>query len=207
MPLDTVLVLVVEDGQAGLVVELLQALHSDSNIVFRLKWSLLDTLEVVRLRNTSLSGVTPEGLGVGRVGGRDPRVARASPEPAVHIDGLKMVSVAAFVLEVAFPSAGPCAVDTVLLDDLEEHLVLPGRVEADEVHAPVPAEVATVEPVPILKLVPGFSPGEEIVVVANLHVGLSLHALLEDRSVQQRFSIRPNSGRSLTQSIRDKCRQ
>ena len=41
--------------------------------------------------NNLLSGVTPEGLGVGRVGGRDPRVARASPEPAVHIDGLHTV--------------------------------------------------------------------------------------------------------------------
>jgi hypothetical protein len=35
-----------------------------------------------------LSGVAPEGLWVWLVGGRDPSVPRAGPEPSVHVDGL-----------------------------------------------------------------------------------------------------------------------
>jgi hypothetical protein len=48
--------------------------------------------------------------------------------------------------------------------------VLAGGVEADEVHAPLAAEVSAVEPVPVLKLVPGLAPGQEVVVIADLAV-------------------------------------
>jgi hypothetical protein len=48
--------------------------------------------------------------------------------------------------------------------------VLAGGVEADEVHAPLAAEVSPVEPVPVLKLVPGLAPGQEVVVIADLAV-------------------------------------
>jgi len=37
-----------------------------------------------------------------------------------------------------------------LSEDLLEHLILPRGVEADKVHASVPAEVSPVEPVPVL---------------------------------------------------------
>ena len=55
--------------------------------------------------------------------------------------------------------------------DLLEHPVLAGCVEADEVHAPLAAEVPSVEPVPVLEFVPGLAPGQEVVVVADLAVG------------------------------------
>ena len=54
--------------------------------------------------------------------------------------------------------------------DSGKELELSGCVEADEVHAPVAAEVAAVEPVPVLELVPGLAPGQEVVVVAHLAV-------------------------------------
>ena len=57
--------------------------------------------------------------------------------------------------------------------DLGEHFELDGVVEADEVHAPLPAEVPPVEPVPVLPLVPVVPPREEVVVAAQLAVGLS----------------------------------
>ena len=40
------------------------------------------------------------------IGGGDPPIASSSPEPAVHIDRLKVGAVAALVLEVAFPTRG-----------------------------------------------------------------------------------------------------
>ena len=72
--------------------------------------------------------------------------------------------------------------------NLLEHLELAGSVKGHKVHAAVPAEIPSVEPVPVLqgraalllgifskhlKLVPRFPPAEEVVVVADLHVTLS----------------------------------
>ena len=54
--------------------------------------------------------------------------------------------------------------------DLLEHPKLSGGLEADEVHAPLSAEVSSVEPVPVLKLVPGLPPGQEVVVVSDFAV-------------------------------------
>ena len=58
-----------------------------------------------------------------------------------------------------------------LLHDFLEHLELEGRLEADEVHAALAAEVPPVEPVPVLELVPRLAPREEVVVAAQLSVG------------------------------------
>jgi len=178
VPFDTVVVLVVEDSETGLVVELLQALDSYTNIILSLDGTLFLSFEVVRLGDTVLSSVAPESVGIRFVRGRDPGVAGSSPEPTVHIDRLKVGSVAAFVLEVAFSSTSPHARDIILSHDLLEHLELAGSVEGDEVHAPVPAEVPSVEPVPVLKLVPGLSPGEEVVMISDLHVGFSFHTFV-----------------------------
>ena len=55
VPLDTISVLVVEDSEAGLVVELLQSLNGDPNVVLSFDGSLLDALMVVRLVDARLS--------------------------------------------------------------------------------------------------------------------------------------------------------
>ena len=50
MPGHAVVVLVVQDGETGLVVELLQALDGDADVVLGINGSLLDSLIVIRLR-------------------------------------------------------------------------------------------------------------------------------------------------------------
>ena len=107
VPGHAVAVLVVQHGQAGLVVELLQALDGDADVVLGVDGPVLDALEVVRLPLALLAGVAPVGLpGGGAVGGRDPGVARARPEPPVDVDGGEVGGVAALVLEVALAAAG-----------------------------------------------------------------------------------------------------
>ena len=64
----------------------------------------------------------------------------------------------------------PCL---TLLHDGSKQFVFSRCVEADEVHAPVPAEVPPVEPVPVLELVPGLAPGQEVVVTTPFDVGNS----------------------------------
>jgi hypothetical protein len=49
----------------------------------------------------SLSSGTPVGFFCPLVGGRDPRVGRARPEPPVDVDWLEVLGVAALALEVA----------------------------------------------------------------------------------------------------------
>ena len=58
------------------------------------------------LLHHSLSGVAPEGDGAGLVGGRQPLVARAGPEPPVHVDGVEALVLAALALEVALAAGG-----------------------------------------------------------------------------------------------------
>ena len=69
-----------------------------------------------------------------------------------------------------------------LLHHFLEHLELEGRLEADEVHAALAAEVAPVEPVPVLEFVPRLAPREEVVVVAELSVGLSCRERERERA-------------------------
>ena len=59
--------------------------------------------------------------------------------------------------------------------DLGEVSVLLGGLEGCEVHAALPAEVPPIEPVPVLELVPGLPPGQEVVVLAVLLVVLPTH--------------------------------
>ena len=71
-----------------------------------------------------------------------------------------------------------------------EHLgkvsVLLGVLKGDEVHTPLATEVPGVEPVPVLELVPGLAPGEEVVVAAVLLVVLpTTHKLVPDRPKAQ----------------------
>ena len=125
VPADAVVVFVVEDGQARLVVELLQPLDGDADVVLGVDGPVLDALEVVRLplalpakhrdrdddtpphTRHLLSSCAPAGLsGGGAVGRGDAGVAGAGPEPPVDDDGGEVRGVAALVLEVALPAAG-----------------------------------------------------------------------------------------------------
>ena len=55
VPFDAITVLVVEDGQAGFVVVLLEAFDSHADVEFGLNGTLLDAFKVV-----GLGGSTPE---------------------------------------------------------------------------------------------------------------------------------------------------
>ena len=50
VPDDSVIVFVVEDGQTGLVMELLETLDGDADVVLSIDGSLLYSLIVIRLR-------------------------------------------------------------------------------------------------------------------------------------------------------------
>ena len=106
VPLDPVAILVVQHGQASLVVELLQPLDGDADVVLCLDGTLLDALVVVRLGDSSLPSARPGRLWVRDVGGRDSPIAGSRPEPSVHVDRLEMGTVAPFVLEVALAPRG-----------------------------------------------------------------------------------------------------
>jgi len=88
MPLDAVIVLVVQYRQTGLVVELLQALNSDSNIVFCFDRSLLNTLVIVGLGLAVFSSGAPVSVRMGLVCGGDTLIAGTCPEPTLHVDRL-----------------------------------------------------------------------------------------------------------------------
>ena len=60
---------------------------------------------VIRLGFPLFSTPAPEGETTGDVGGRDPLVP-VSPEPAVDVDGLEVLGVTAFVLEITLPTGG-----------------------------------------------------------------------------------------------------
>jgi len=125
VPGNTIIVLVVEHGQAGLVVELLETLDGDADVVLSVDGSLLDTFVVVRLRLPLLSSPAPECLAWSwLVGGWNTMIVGSSPEPAVHVDRSQVRGVAALVLKVAFPAAGVDRGDVVSSHDLLEHLEL-----------------------------------------------------------------------------------
>ena len=156
-----------------------------------LQTSLLLPLVVVWLSLASLPCAAPEGELAGGVGGGDPLVP-VSPEPAVNIYRLELSRVATFVEKIALPATGPHGGDVIwgttysqstvrqtstkntFEHDLGKVPVLVRALEGDQVHAPLAAKVPAIEPVPVLELVPGLPPGEEIVVLPVLLMVFSL---------------------------------
>jgi len=200
VPLNAIPVLVVVHGQAGLVVELLQPLDGDPNVVVGLYGALLDTLVIVRLGFSCFSSGTPESLWMWLVGGRYPIIVSPCPEPAINIDRLQVSSIAPFVLEITFSATGVDRGHVVSSHDLLEHFELSWSIERYQVHTAVTAEISSIEPVPVLKLVPGLPPRQKVVVVPNLHVSFSFHAFVHIRSVEQRLPIWAYPGRFLAQT-------
>jgi len=159
VPFDAIPILVVVHCQASLVMELLEPLDGDPDIVVCLYGPLLDTLVIVRLRFSSFSSRAPESLWVRLVGRRYSVIVGSSPEPAINIDRLQMSPVTALVLEIAFSATGVDRGHIVSSHNLLEHFELSRSVERHKVHATVTAEVSSIEPVPVLKLMPGLPPG------------------------------------------------
>jgi len=178
MPDHAVVVLVVQHGQAGLVVELLETLDGDADVVLSIDGSLLYSLIVIRLRFSFLSSPAPERLArSGSVSWSNPVVVGSGPEPSIDIDGREVRRVTTLVLEIAFSATCVDGGHIISLHDFGKHLELSGCIERHKIHTTISAEVASIEPVPVLKLVPGLPPGQKIVMVTNFHVRFSLHTL------------------------------
>ena len=156
VPLDPVVVDVVQDAHARL--------HAAVDVklcVVGLRHVMRDELGLVTSEGPGL--VAPAGRG--GVGGRH-LDSGARPEPAIDSRGLEILAVAA--LEVAEPARGPDVREVVVLDELLDELVLGGGLEADQVHAVLPADVPAVKPVDLVVREVFFISGEPVVVTAVL---------------------------------------
>ena len=158
VPLDPVVVDVVEDAHARLNA----AVDVELGVV-GLRHIVGDELGLVAGEGPGL--VAPAGRG--GVGGRH-LDSGARPEPAIDSRGLEILAVAA--LEVAEPARGPDVREVVVLDELLDELVLGGGLEADQVHAVLPADVPAVKPVDLVVREVFFISGEPVVVTAVLEM-------------------------------------
>jgi len=133
VPLDSVIVEVVEDSEAALP-------------------SPVDgLLSVVGLGPLVVAGVGPGAdgpRGVVLVGGEDLSVG-AGPEPAENVDGLKVLAFFA-PGEVTQSAGGPDVGDVTLLDEVEDHLVLLVGLDGNGVHAGLATLVPRLQPVDLL---------------------------------------------------------
>ena len=68
----------------------------------------------------------------------------------IDVPGLQVRLVAA--LEIAQPPRRPDGVEVALADELDYRRVLLGRLDGDEVHAQLPAQVARVQPTHLVTL-------------------------------------------------------
>lgn len=139
VPLDAIVVEVVQDGQARLTL-----------IVFT----------VIGLRATISTGVGPVSESA-LVGGRNFGLG-TGPEPSVDKDWLQISAVAS--VKIAFAAASPDVLDAIASQLLLDEFVLLESLEADGVHAVATADVTGVEPVDFQRGSGRVQPAEEVVV-------------------------------------------
>lgn len=139
VPLEAVVVEVVQDRQTRLVVA-------------------LSRLAIVRLRLSVSSGVAP--VTVVALTGRADLGATSGPEPSVLVRGLQVGTVAA--RKVALPAGGPDVTDVSAGDALLDELVLLRRLEGHGVHAVPAADVPRVQPVDLQAARRRVFPREEV---------------------------------------------
>jgi len=141
VPLDPVVVKVVQDGQAGFVVT-------------------LSDFPVVRLSTSEPSSVTP--VPVSPVVGRSNPGSRPAPEPPVDQVWLEIWPVAP--VKVALSSRGPDVPDPSPRDPLLHKVVLCRGLDAHRVHAMPTANVTRVQPVNLQVAGRTVLPREKVVV-------------------------------------------
>ena len=154
MPLDAVIVLVIEHRQTGLVIELLVSLYCEAAGVLHVcQLARLDSRVVVWLGLVILPWSAPKCQSAGDVGRRNSFVAweigrflnifsnfsffqsTVSPKPTIDIDWLEMLSVTAFVLEVAFSPRGVNRADVVPVHHLGEVSIFLRVLKWHKIHA------------------------------------------------------------------------
>jgi len=145
VPFDTIIVEIVEDGDASLII------------------AGLAELPVVWLGTVGTSGTGP--VTVPRtVGcfGRGDTSRGTGPEPSVHDGRLQVFSVAA--IEVTFASRCPDVLNAVAAHAIVHEVGLILGLEAHQILTMLPADVTSVEPVPLVRCCRSVGPGEEVVV-------------------------------------------
>lgn len=150
VPLDAILVDVVEDAKAGL-------------------GCLVDfKLGVVWLRFLKVTSGAPGLISpAGRfLIGASEFDTRARPEPAIDNERLKIFSVAS--LEVAQTTARPNVRQFLLFENAEDHVVLFDSLNANGVHAVLTAQVASVEPIALDVFVLGDVAAQKVPVTVAL---------------------------------------
>jgi len=165
MPLDAIVVEVVEDSNAGLV------------------GAVLRELPVVGLGGGSTTGVGPVSPPSGRgVGGWDACVG-TRPEPAVHNMRHQIGSVTP--IEVTLPAARPDVANVAKVHLLVDEVCFLLGLQAHQILTVLSADVAGVEPVALVALGGLVDPGEEVVLVVAEGAGV-LHP------VGARLRLRPD---------------
>jgi len=135
VPLHAVAVDVVEQAHASL--------HGPVDV----ELSVVGLADVPRLELGLVAGVGPRLVAPAwwsRVSGGHLHPG-PGPEPSVHCWWLQILAVA--TLEVAQPARAPDVGKVVLDEEILDQLVLRGGLEGDEVHAVLPADISSVQPV------------------------------------------------------------
>merc|ERR1711981_1403740 len=96
-----------------------------------------------------------------------------------------MFSVTTFALKVALSARSINRAHIILTHNGGEKAEFSRGVKADQIHASVSAEIATIEPIPIFKFVPRLPPRQEIIMASPLHVRNSFLAFFCHRPVEQ----------------------
>ena len=141
VPFDTIVVEVVQDGQASFIVTLCD-------------------FTVVRLSTSESSGVRP--VSIGTVVGGSNTSTRARPEPSVDQVGLEISTVAAG--KVALSAGSPDVTNTSTGNSLLDKVILSWSLNGDGVHTMSSADVTGIQPVDFQVSGGTMFPGEEIVV-------------------------------------------
>lgn len=139
VPLDAIVVEVVQNGKAALVIA-------------------LGSLAVIRLRLVVAARVRPVAGVALRCGSN--LAARAGPEPAVLIGRLQIGPIAAS--EIALSARCPDVTHIATRDALLHKVILLGRLQRDGIHAVPPANVARIQPVHLQAACRRMLPAEEV---------------------------------------------
>jgi len=150
------------------VVDVVQQAHASLDRAVDVKLGVVGLGHVLALELGLVTGERP-GLvaptGRGGVGGGH-LDAGPGPEPSIDVGRLQVLSVTA--LEVAESARGPDVGKVVHLEELLDHLVLGGGLEADEVHAVLTTDVTAIKPVNLSICVVIFFAREKVVVSSKL---------------------------------------
>lgn len=163
VPLDSVIVEVVEDGDARLVSAVLTEL----------------TVVGLSLSATTIVGPVP-APSLSAVGGWD-SARRTRPEPSVDENRLKIGTITS--VKVAFATRGPDVFDIGLLDLAIDEIGLILGFKTYQILAMLSADISGIEPISLMRGCGFVIPGEEVIMTVS-ESGCMTHSVLTGRWVR-----------------------